>query len=71
MQSSLQSVDKAVPTTPAAAGKSEGGGEKAGFREKVRKAGEEAISFFQNHMTVTSVIYLKKKRVKYTVLKIQ
>lgn len=28
MQSSLQSVDNAMPTTPAATGKSEGGGEK-------------------------------------------
>lgn len=43
-------------------------GEKSVLQGQSEKAGEEAVSHFQNHMTVTSVV---KKKVKYTVLKIQ
>lgn len=45
MQSSLQSVDNAVPTTPAATGKSEGGGEKRSVGRKWEKLGKKQ-SFF-------------------------
>lgn len=56
--------------SPPAAGhwEDEGGREKSTVEGKVRKAGEEAkFLFFQNHVTVTSVV----KKVKYTVFKIQ